>query len=107
VQTYHSKATAQKILDEWNTRFSNRDLERAELPAFSAGTLQTADLVTVVWTAYRQAFNVQKSRSEASRLIKQGSVELDGTKIRDPKASITPKAGQILRLDKKHAVRIA
>src|SRR5205809_3127770 len=30
VQTYHSKAMAQKILDEWNTRFSNRDLERAE-----------------------------------------------------------------------------
>ena len=107
VQTYHSTAIAQKTLEEWNTRFTNRDLERAELPAFSAGTLQTADLVTVVWTAYREAFNVQKSRSEASRLIKQGSVELDGTKIRDPKASVTPKAGQILRLDKKHAVRIA
>src|SRR5436190_1807704 len=53
------------------------------------------------------AVNVQKSRSEAWRLIKQGSVELDGTKIRDPKASVTPKPGQILRLDKKHAVRIA
>ena len=107
VQTYHSKAMAQKILDEWNTRFSNRDLERAELPAFSAGTLQTADLVTVVWTAYREAFNVQKSRSEAARLIKQGSVELDETKIRDPKAPVTLKPGQILRLDKKHAARIA
>src|SRR5438552_6758423 len=107
VQTYHSTAVAEKTLAEWNTRFSKRDLEHAELPAFSAGTLQTADLVTVVWTAYREAFNVQKSRSEAARLIKQGSVELDGTKIRDPKAPVTPKPGQILRLDKKHAVRIA
>jgi len=34
-------------------------------------------------------------------------VELDGTKIRDLKATVAPKAGQILRLDKKHAVRIA
>src|SRR5207248_9820635 len=107
VQTYHSKAMAQKILDEWNTRFSNRDLERAELPAFSAGTLQTADLVTVVWTAYREAFNVEKSRSEASRLIKQGSVELDGTKVRDPKVVIKLKPGQIPPLDKKHAARSA
>ena len=107
VQTYHSPAAAQQTLNEWNIRFSKRDLEHADLPAFSASTLQTADLVTVVWTAYREAFNVQKSRSEASRLIKQGSVELDGSKIRDPKATVALKPGQILRLDKKHAVRIA
>ncbi len=107
VQTYHSPAVAQQTLNEWNIRFSKRDLEHADLPAFSASTLQTADLVTVVCSAYREAFKVQKSRSEASRLIKQGSVELDGTKIRDLKATVAPKAGQILRLDKKHAVRIA
>ena len=107
VQTYHSPAAAQQTLSEWNIRFSKRDLERADLPPFSASALQTAELVTVVCSAYREAFNVQKSRSEASRLIKQGSVELDGTKIRDPKATVALKPGQILRLDKKHAVRIA
>ena len=106
VQTYHSPTAAQQTLNEWNIRFSKRDLERADLPPFSANTLQTAELVTVVCSAYREAFNAQKSRSEASRLIKQGSVELDGTKIHDPKATVTLKAGQILRLDKKHAVRI-
>src|ERR1700756_5747217 len=36
VQTYHPSAAAQKTLDEWNTRFSKRDLEHADLPAFSA-----------------------------------------------------------------------
>jgi tyrosyl-tRNA synthetase len=107
VQTYHSTAVAEKTLAEWNTRFSKRDLEHAELPAFSASALQTAELVTVVCSAYRAAFNVEKSRSEASRLIKQGSVELDGTKVRDPKVVIKLKPGQILRLDKKHAARIA
>src|SRR5437763_10708620 len=35
VETYHSPAIAQKTLDEWNTRFSKRDLKHAELPAFS------------------------------------------------------------------------
>jgi len=39
-------------------------------------------------------------------LIKQGSVEIDGTKIRDPKSKITFHPGQILRLDRKRAVRI-
>jgi tyrosyl-tRNA synthetase len=107
VQTYHSRAAAQQTLNEWNIRFSKRDLERADLPPFSANALQTAELVTVVCSAYREAFNAQKSRSEASRLIKQGSVELDGSKIRDPKATVALKPGQILRLDKKHAVRIA
>jgi hypothetical protein len=33
-------------------------------------------------------------------------VELDGEKIRAPKAQITLKTGQIFRLDKKHAVRV-
>jgi tyrosyl-tRNA synthetase len=107
VQTYHSPAAAQQTLNGWNIRFSKRDLEHTDLPAFSASALQTAELVTVVCSAYREAFNAQKSRSEASRLIKQGSVELDGTKIRDPKATVALKPGQILRLDKKHAVRIA
>jgi tyrosyl-tRNA synthetase len=107
VQTYHSPAVAQKTLDEWNTRFSKRDLGHADLPMFSAAALEKDDLVTIVWAAYREAFNIEKSRSEASRLIKQGSVELDGVKIRDPKAKITLNSGQVLRLDKKRAVRIA
>jgi tyrosyl-tRNA synthetase len=107
VQTYHSSSAAQKALDEWNTRFSKRDLEHSDLPAFSLSGLEQHDLVTLVWSAYREAFDLEKSRSEAWRLIQQGSVELDGQKIRDPKAVIKLKSGQILRLDKRHAVRIA
>jgi tyrosyl-tRNA synthetase len=107
VQTYHSTDIARKTLEEWNTRFSKRELKHAELPIFSASApLEKLEAVRLVSDAYREAFNVQKSRSEASRLIKQGSVEFDGVKIRDPKAMITLKAGQVLRLDKTHAVRI-
>jgi len=106
VRTYHSSAAAQKTLDDWNTRFSKRDLEHAELPPFSP-TERGGLAVTLVSNAYRQAFNLQKSHSEVSRLIKQGSVEVDGTKIHDPKATMSLNSGQILRLDRKHAVRIA
>jgi hypothetical protein len=34
-------------------------------------------------------------------------VEIDGIKIRDPKAKVALHPGQILRLDRKRAVRIA
>jgi len=105
-QTYHSSSAAQKTLDEWNTRFSKRDLEHADLPAFSLAEREGLAAVTLVSNAYREVFNLQKSHGEVSRLIKQGSVEINGIKIQDPKATITLKPGQILRLDRKHAVRI-
>ena len=106
VRTYHSLAVAQKTLDEWNTRFSKRDLEHADLPAFSATSADKVVVVALVSKVYREVFTLEKSHSEVSRLIKQGSVEIDGTKVRDPKATVSLKPGQILRLDRKHAVRV-
>jgi tyrosyl-tRNA synthetase len=106
VRTYHSLAAAQKTLDEWNTRFSKRDLEHADLPAFSAASGDGQAAVTLVSNVYRDVFNLEKSHSEVSRLIKQGSVEIDGAKIRDPKATVGLEPGQTLRLDRKHAVRV-
>src|SRR5213594_2679140 len=93
VQAYHSSAIAQKTLDEWNTRFSKRDLKHAELPAFSPVNREGLAAVTLVSDVYRQMFNLNKSHSEVSRLIKQGSVEIDGTKIHDPKAKISLRPG--------------
>ena len=107
VQTYHSADAAKRTLDEWNTRFSKRDLKNADLPAFSPDERQDLTAVTVVSDIYRNVFQSEKSHSEVSRLIKQGSVEIDGIKIRDPKAKVALHPGQILRLDRKRAVRIA
>jgi tyrosyl-tRNA synthetase len=104
VETYHSRAAAQRTLDDWNTRFSEKRLDAAELPVLEVP--EGTDVVGLVTRAYAEAFKVNKSRAEASRLIKQGSVQLDGEKILDPKASLTLRNGQVLRLDKTHAVRI-
>jgi tyrosyl-tRNA synthetase len=102
VETYHSRAAADKARDEWTMRFSERKLEQAELPAFAA---VAGDLVTVVVKAFA-VLSLTKSRAEASRLIKQGSVQLNGEKILDPKAMMNLQSGQVLRLDKTHAVRV-
>ncbi len=106
VQTYHSADAARKTVDEWNTRFSKRELERADLPAFSPTEREDLSAVRLLSNVYREVFGLNKSHSEISRLIKQGSFEVDGTKIKDPKASVVLRPGQILRLDRKRAVRV-
>lgn len=103
VEQYHSRDAARKTLDEWNTRFSEKRLSDADLPNFVA---LDGDIVTAVVNAYALAFGVKKSRTEARRLVEQGSVQLDGEKIVDPKTNISLQHGQVLRLDKTRAVRI-
>jgi tyrosyl-tRNA synthetase len=103
VQTYHSREAAEKAREEWNARFSKRRLDEAGLSTLAAFA---DEAVAVVVAAYLRGFKIKKSRAEASRLIKQGSVQVDGEKVADPKAKLSLRSGQILRLDKTHALRI-
>jgi tyrosyl-tRNA synthetase len=102
VATYHSRAVASRAKEEWTTRFSEKRLSETELPVLPA---QSGDVVTIVVRAFT-ACAITKSRAEVSRLIKQGSIQLDGEKLRNPMEQIRLSANQILRLDKTHAVRI-
>ncbi len=104
VQTYHSANAAKKTLDQWNARFSEKRLSDAELPYLRPDNY--SDFVDLVGHAFQNAFGIKKSRTQVRRLIDQGSVQLDGKKITDPNAAISLRAGQVLRLDKTHAVRI-
>lgn len=104
VETYHSRAAAQKTLEDWDARFSEKRLSDADLPTVVS---LDQDIVTAVVNAYAVAFGLQKSRAEVRRLVEQGSIQLDGEKITDPKFVLNIQRGQVLRLDKTHAVRIA
>jgi tyrosyl-tRNA synthetase len=104
VETYHSREVAQRTVEEWNSRFSEKRLSDADLPAFHP---EHSDIVSIVTKAYASAFAITKSRGDVRRLIEQGSVQLDGEKLRDPKATLELKPGQVLRLDKTRAVRIS
>jgi tyrosyl-tRNA synthetase len=103
VATYHSRAAANKAQEEWTRRFSEKRLSETELPILAS---QSNEIVTIVVNGFA-VHGITKSRAEASRLIKQGSIQLDGAKLRNPTEQITLSANQILRLDKTHAVRIA
>jgi tyrosyl-tRNA synthetase len=104
VETYHSRDAAEKTLQDWNARFSERRLADAELPEFPP---QSSDAVTIVVAAFAKGFGLTKSRADGRRLIDQGSVQLNGEKLRDPKVVVALERGQVLRLDKTHAVRIS
>jgi tyrosyl-tRNA synthetase len=103
VATYHSRDAANKAEEEWTRRFSEKRLSETELPILAS---QSNEVVTIVVKGFA-VHGITKSRAEASRLIKQGSIQLDGAKLRNPTEQITLSANQILRLDKTHAVRIA
>ena len=102
VATYHSRAAANKAEEAWTRRFSEKRLSETELPILAS---QSNETVTIVVKGFA-VHGITKSRAEASRLIKQGSIQLDGAKLRNPTEQITLSANQILRLDKTHAVRV-
>ena len=105
VARYHSEELAAAALEDFNTRFSKRDLQQADLPSVSISELG-ADIVSAVVAAYQNGFQITKSRGDARRLIEQGSVQLRSEKITDPKATPAYNAGDVMRLDKPRAVRL-
>ncbi|MBA3960921.1 MAG: tyrosine--tRNA ligase [Chthoniobacterales bacterium] len=105
VATYHSASEADRALEEWQSRFSEKRLDQASLPEF-APSAETRDIVSLVVAAYRDGFGLTRSRGDARRLVEQGSVQLAGVKIRSAAETLTPKSGNVLRLDKTRAVRI-
>jgi len=105
VAAYHPAAEADRATTQWERRFSARRLDQADLPNFSPPS-SPENILTIVVAAYGSALGLTKSRGEARRLIEQGSVQLNGEKIRDPQSSIGLQTGDVLRLDKTRAVRV-
>jgi tyrosyl-tRNA synthetase len=104
---YHGEEAGKAARADWDTRFSKKDLAAAELPELPLADLP-ADLTVLSLTAYsfKTAFNLEKSNSELRKqFISSGSVQLNGGKLTDPVAGVSPVAGDVLKLSKKHAVR--
>jgi tyrosyl-tRNA synthetase len=105
VEKFHDRSAAQVSLEDFNLRFAKRDLDSAELPEVPVVELGE-DVISAVVTAYSRGFGLVKSRSEARRLVEQGSVQWRGEKITNPKARISFTPGEVLKLDKTRAVRL-
>jgi len=105
---YHDDAAALAAREDWDLRFSKRNLADADLPEISLNSLP-ADLnvLTLSAIAFSTAFGLEKSNGELRKqFITSGSVQLNGEKLTDPVAAVAPKVGDVLKLSKKHAVRL-
>jgi tyrosyl-tRNA synthetase len=103
--TYQTPEAAEKTLQDWNHRFSEKKFTEADLPEFTPSE-NALEAIVIVAAVFEKNFGIKKSRTDVRRLITQGSVQLDGTKVTDPKAVLALRSGQVLRLDKTHAVRV-
>jgi tyrosyl-tRNA synthetase len=101
---YHSAFEARKARQNWDAMFSRKEASAADLPEFAIG--QRRDVLAVTVAAFESLGETQTS-SDVRRLIRQGSVQLNGEKLTDPKAEPDWKSGQVLKLNKKRSVKIA
>ena len=104
---FHSETEAAAARDEWETRFSKRDLAAAELPELATSELP-ADLnvLQLAALAFQQGFGLEKSNGELKKQsILPGAIQLNGEKLTDPHATPEIKPGDVLRLSKKHSIR--
>jgi len=105
VARYHSQEEGDAALSDFNTRFSKKDLDQADLPVIDAAQLGS-DIISAVVAAYAAGFQITKSRGDARRLVEQGSVQWQSEKITDLKAALEFTPGAVLRLDKTRAIRV-
>jgi tyrosyl-tRNA synthetase len=104
---YHGEQAGIAAREDWDTRFSKKNLVDAELPEIEIAGLP-ADLTVLSLTAhaFKSAFGLEKSNGELRKqFITAGSVQLNGEKLTDPILAVSPVAGDVLKLSKKHAVR--
>jgi len=102
VAGFHGEAAARKAAEEFDRIYSKRQLP-SEMSEFSVpleGEVKLARLVDRSGQA--------SSKAEAERLIKQGAVEWDGTRITDPTSVIdlNQPGEHTLRVGKKPAIRV-
>ena len=103
---YHDEQSASDARATWEARFSNRDtsagatdLPLADLPA-------EINVITLASYAFTTAFNTKKSNGELRKqYITTGAVQLNGKKLTDPMAIVSPASGDLLRLSKKHTIK--
>ncbi len=103
---YHNTELAQQACDLWLQRGQGdqsagaTDLALADLP-------NDLNVLTLASSAFQIAFGLNKSNGELKKQsIAPGAIQLNGQKLQDPSAPVQLKAGDILRLSKKHTVKL-
>ncbi len=104
VKQFHGEPAAKAAQESFNQVFRKRELpeemKEFKVPAvlIKEGKISPVDLLSESKAA--------PSRAEAKRLIQQGAVDLDGTRITDPQTPITLKSGVVLKVGKRTFLKL-
>lgn len=98
VKMYHSTVAAKKASDEFDKIFSRKELP-TDIPKIKIKGNYTLPLFLI-------ELGAANSNSEARRLIEQGALKIDGTKILDPKSDIATHSGMVVQVGKKKYYKI-
>jgi tyrosyl-tRNA synthetase len=104
VTIYHFSEAAVEAQAEFERVFSQGETPD-EMPELRVSQADLED--GKIWVVkLLTSADMAPSNSEARRLVQQGGVTLDGDKISDPRASVEPRDGQVLRAGKLKFARI-
>jgi tyrosyl-tRNA synthetase len=101
VSEFHSPEAAEQAQERFEREIQHRELP-AEIPEVNLprdGEWSVVDLLTTL--------NLATSKSDARRLIEQGSVQIDGDKVADPRGTVAVRPGMIVRGRRRQYARIA
>jgi tyrosyl-tRNA synthetase len=95
VARFHGDAAAQGAHDGWIAQFSRKEVP-TEMPEVAIDGGAPYPLARAIAEA-----KLASSNSEASRLIKQGAVHVDGERVNDPKATLDPGKRYVIKAGKR------
>lgn len=98
VALYHNENAAQEAEAAWVKQFSEREVPE-EMPevALSGEALSVAELLKACFAI---------TGGEAKRMVTQGAVAIDGDKIEDATAQVTPRVGMTVRMGRRRWAKI-
>ncbi len=95
---FHGAEAAQAAAEDFRKKFSERTLELDNIPEVALSSFDPPSPTNIIASVFKM------SRSEARRLVSQGSVKLDGDKITDAETPLG-RTG-VLKVGKKLWVRL-
>ena len=101
VARFHGAEAGARAAEEFERRFSRREIDPDQFPEV---TLGTGGAPVPLLRAMVEA-QLVASTSEGRRLISQGAVRVDGERVSDPKAELTPGT-HLVQVGKLRAARI-
>ena len=98
VRMYHGEEAAQKARQDWLSEVSQKAVADDIQSLTVSNPLNLIDVIT--------GAGVTDSKSNARRLIMQGAVRLNDTRVEPDTEEIVAKDGDILRIGKKHSFKL-